>query len=377
MSELINTKSQRNRRWQLMGTASVAAFLSVINVATAQGDSEQPVVWLELGGQFERLGDQPTLLTPGFFTRASSGVLAPMVDVQRSPPYAIGGQAKATFELPKSDWLLSAAVRYGRANSARVLHYQTANERPPQTLFGRPFAGVDNAKLGDGQGTSKASYFVVDFQAGKDVGLGLFGGDNSSVVSAGIRFAQFNSSSDMSLHGRPTLVSGPFYTVPGTYMLHGSKFHNYTAVLNARRSFHGIGPSLAWNASLPVLGSPSDMEATLDWGVNGSVLFGRQKARVHHQTTGLYKTRGPFTTQGYIKSRSVHGPYDHDRSRTVTIPNAGGFIGASLKFPNAKVSLGYRADFFFGAMDNGIDTARSADIGFFGPFANISYKFGG
>jgi len=30
----------------------------------------------------------------------------------------------------------------------------------------------------------------------------------------------------------------------------------------------------------------------------------------------------------------------------------------SVKYPNAKFSFGYRADFFFGAMDTGIDARR-------------------
>ena len=48
-----------------------------------------------------------------------------------------------------------------------------------------------------------------------------------------------------------------------------------------------------------------------------------------------------------------------DRTRTVIVPNLGGFAGVSYCFPDAKLSLGYRADFFFGAMDGGIDTRRT------------------
>jgi hypothetical protein len=59
------------------------------------------------------------------------------------------------------------------------------------------------------------------------------------------------------------------------------------------------------------------------------------------------------------------------------VPNIGGFAGFSLKFPNARVSLGYRADFFFGAMDGGIDTRKTYDRNFYGPFAKISIGLGG
>jgi len=59
------------------------------------------------------------------------------------------------------------------------------------------------------------------------------------------------------------------------------------------------------------------------------------------------------------------------RSHSVTVPNVGGFAGLSFRYTNAKVSLGYRADFFFGAMDNGIDRKTLEDRGFYGPYASI------
>lgn len=49
------------------------------------------------------------------------------------------------------------------------------------------------------------------------------------------------------------------------------------------------------------------------------------------------------------------------------MPNVGGFAGLSVKYAAAKVSFGYRADFFFGAMDGGIDVRRTEDFGFHGP----------
>jgi len=68
---------------------------------------------------------------------------------------------------------------------------------------------------------------------------------------------------------------------------------------------------------------------------------------------------------------------DHDRSRSVVVPNVGGFAGLSFRYSNAKVSFGYRADFFFGAMDGGLDMARKENQGFYGPFASISIGLGG
>jgi hypothetical protein len=55
----------------------------------------------------------------------------------------------------------------------------------------------------------------------------------------------------------------------------------------------------------------------------------------------------------------------------------GGFAGVSFRYSRAKLSLGYRADFFFGAMDGGIDTRATYDRNFYGPFATISIGLGG
>lgn len=70
-------------------------------------------------------------------------------------------------------------------------------------------------------------------------------------------------------------------------------------------------------------------------------------------------------------------PYQRARSRTVTVPNLGGFAGVSVKYPNVKMSLGYRADFFFGAVDAGIDARNTKDLDFQGPFATVSIGLGG
>ena len=51
-------------------------------------------------------------------------------------------------------------------------------------------------------------------------------------------------------------------------------------------------------------------------------------------------------------------------------------MGLSFRYANAKISFGYRADFFFGAMDGGIDTARKENRGFYGPFAQSALASG-
>jgi iron complex outermembrane recepter protein len=145
--------------------------------------------------------------------------------------------------------------------------------------------------------------------------------------------------------------------------------------IQTTRSFHGFGPSVSWDASALVAGSTNTAEFAFDWGIDAALLFGRQKASVHHQTTAHARPTGNGSRPVYTVYQ--HAPPTSVRSRSVTVPNVGGFAGLSLKFPNAKVSLGYRADFFFGAMDGGIDAAKRTTTGFYGPFASVSVGIGG
>jgi hypothetical protein len=118
------------------------------------------------------------------------------------------------------------------------------------------------------------------------------------------------------------------------------------------------------------LGDVDDGQLALDWGANAALLFGRQKAKINYTTIAKSFHRYPIV---YTAHNTVH----RTEARRVTVPNLGGFAALSYRFTNAKISAGYRADFFFGAMDGGLDTHRSMTTGFHGPFATISVGLGG
>ena len=99
----------------------------------------------------------------------------------------------------------------------------TARQVVPITFGGVVHSSVRDNEFGDGQGTTRESHLVVDFRAGKDVGLGLFGAKGMSVFSAGVRFAQFTSGSDVTLHARPTYVS----SVPGRPGKYTFRYHHF------------------------------------------------------------------------------------------------------------------------------------------------------
>ena len=171
----------------------------------------------------------------------------------------------------------------------------------------------------------------MDFQAGEDVGLGLFGRQGTSVFSVGVRFAQFTSNMQSNLKARPDFAQVELHVpTPGHPNNHGTldghHYHQYIATAVSDRSFSGIGPSLSWNASAPVLGSTESGQLSLDWGANAALLFGRQKARVQHQTTAQYFASA-FAYDKYPAPAGAgyhHPLVTRQRAHTLVVPNAEG-----------------------------------------------------
>lgn len=381
MSELIEKPcGSLSIRSLLLATVSAVAVSSIASNLARADDSQTPTLWIELGGQMDlSQGTSSPFVAPFMAVQPTPEPYRAdfMTDSQRPPRHSYGLEGKITIEPQQSDWVFSAGIRYGRANTRRHIHHQT--NVPAVTgvfsYYGYVYEftnGIVLSKLADSKVVSRESHVIVDFAAGKDVGLGLFGHHGTSVVSAGVRFAQFSARSTITITGRPDIgIVYPTYF--HAYPL--STFRQYSMHAQSARSFTGVGPSLSWTGTVDLLGEAQAGELDLDLALNAAVLFGRQKAKTSHETSAYQMQRSslsPFVSQLY-PDRSFHST----RSRRVTIPNLGGTVGLSLRFPNAKVSLGYRADFFFGAMDTGIDERQTKDVGFHGPFATISIGFGG
>jgi iron complex outermembrane receptor protein len=373
MSELMNASAERKGfRRQLLVTVSTLALLTfACRVQAADSDTDRPSLWIELGGQLEAISGQGDPFTAPFMTKyADSPAFKPIspLDAEKAPKFGIGAEGKISFEPADTNWVFSAAMRYGRANGNKQVHEQTPGIKLPTTSFLYKCDGCVHTyaidKFAETSAQSRESHAIVDFQVGKDAGLGMFGNGGTSVVNLGVRFVQFTSGSSVRIHARPDL------TFPAVY---NKYFHNYTFSAQQSRSFRGVGPALSWNASVPVAGNSRDGDITFDWGANASVLFGRQKASVQHQTTGR-----EFVSNKYGYKSLYHHPLSaHIRDRSVTVPNLGGFASVSYRFADAALTLGYRGDFFFGAVDGGIDTAKRTTLGFHGPFATISVGLGG
>jgi len=349
MSELIQKNDNRATiRWKLLTGASalaLATYVSSVSIAKAE-DADHPLIWIDLGGQLAwNENGQDDFLPPFTLTmpRPPFEVVSPG-RVERQAPTSWDEYAKLSFQPEDSAWVLSAGVRYGRSHRHDYLDQLTA-----QTYYYRHWA-FQNITA-----DSSEDHAIIDFQAGRDFGLGT---GVSSTMSLGVRIAQFNSRAHSFFESRPQNFN--YYV--GTYT-------RFNATFDAKRSFTGIGPSLSWDGTAAVAGNTSDGRIDIDWGINAALLFGRQSVRGQHETTSVpYVSRYPTALN--------HNSAPISRSKRVTVPNLGGYAAVSWRTDNAKISFGYRADMFFGAMDGGIDAAKRENRGFYGPFASISIGIG-
>lgn len=336
-----------------MGSSALAltSYLTSGGAARAS-DKDQPMVWIEVDGQFANQSVGSDSYIPPF--AQVSPFSAGTELARKRPPSGWDEGGKITFEPADSDWLLSIGARYGKSSREKA-----RNQYTKQTggYWSKYYTALQSVKA-----SSSEEHFILDFQAGKDIGLGMFGQHGKSTVSVGIRYAQFSSKNNVTLRSITAAVPTSYYI-----------FH---AGFDANRSFNGIGPSLSWDASADLIGNSADGKLTVDWGVNGAVLFGRQKVKAHHHKTGQYQEE---TAKYYPSLRSTvyHTSAALERRESVTVPNLGGYAALSLKYSRVKISLGYRVDYFFNAMDGGIDTRKTYDRGFYGPFASFSIGLGG
>jgi iron complex outermembrane recepter protein len=381
MGELMNARNGgRDFRWRLLTTVSALALLAsayaVSEADAADNDADRPTLWIELGGQLEHTTGQGEPFAPAFLAaNPHSSVLqsATPLQAQNPPAFAFAEEGKLTFQPDDSNWVFSVAVNYGRSSNSKLVDHQTNrvfSEQYPYTPS--QYLRTDLENFANTHVQRRESHAILDFSVGKDVGLGMFGRESSSVLSLGVRFAQFASKETFDIKARPDLVVT--YQYFGPFKFPNKYFHNYHATGQATRNFHGIGPSLSWNGSAPVAGNPQNGEISFDWGANAALLFGKQKAVAQHQETA-HTGRGENDSD--YSTRYEHPVAGHSIARTVTVPNVGGFAGASYRIEDFKVSFGYRADFFFGAIDGGIDTRKSQTLGFYGPFASVSVGLGG
>jgi iron complex outermembrane receptor protein len=362
----------------------------------SDADNGKPPLWIELGGNFDEMVADHQLYDPAVLALLPSNYKS-QLSPQRAPDLGLDWETKISFEPSDSDWVISVSARYGRSSRNRHVHNDT--QETFTYSYGTKFTFLP--RYADSEISDSESHAILDFMAGKNVGLGSIGLPGTAMLSGGARYAAFSSKSAMSIFAVPDTTN---YVPPPGPKYH---YHKFSGSFDAARSFHGLGPTIDWIASTPLSGNEQDDGFSFDWGMNAAVLFGRARAVGTHKTgaqylcgngpwrvglpwnascppataNSVYHTFGGGTGPAANGNIHVVSHYQRtksiNRSRMVAVPNLGGFAGISFKYSNAKVSFGYRADEFFGAMDGGIDSYKAENRGFFGPFANISIGLGG
>lgn len=359
--EQARTESQHAKR-QLLATVSALALTGFVGSAMASDDAraDHPAVWIELGGQFDGESNPAETWIPP--NRPLPLVQPPFEPFGWMPSIGYEWDGKISIQPNESNWTFSAGLQFGKAKRGPKSSHDQANPSG-YNLFGLP--APPTYAFTDSHTVSDATHFILDFQAGRDLGLGLFGGHARSTINFGVRMAQFRESADGTMTAQ--------VSAPNKYNAGVDRY----AEMHATRSFTGIGPSIGWNASFPISDSLTD-GLSIDWGASAAVLFGRQKARVSLKTQEIHYTTGFAGTAPPNVYLLTHTTAVSARNRVVVVPNIGGFAGLSYNMGGrGKIALGYRADFFFGAIDGGIETRKSENVGFYGPFASIGIGIGG
>jgi hypothetical protein len=350
MSEVIQPRSHNRVRRGLLLTVSSAALAVFAPGANADENSDRPTVWIELGGAFDQINRgsvdwvAPNLTDP--ITNASPEPFG------RAPGIGYDFDGAISLHPNGSDWIFTASMRYGRAQRGPK---NTHDQAYPLTSH----AGLPSFAFLNATQQSRSTHGILDFTAGRDVGMGMFGSGISN-IHFGVRAVQLNENASAHFSA--------FSSAVGKYGA-GKLVHKADALFV--RSFGGAGPSVSWDGAASLMGSVED-GLTFDWGANAAILVGRQKAHISLHTSDV-RYPGKYQ-QPIVLSQSTVAP---ERDRAVVVPNLGGFAGVSWRMPYGKVSMGYRADFFFGAIDGGLSTAQRNTTGFYGPFASVSIGLGG
>jgi iron complex outermembrane receptor protein len=381
-------------------------------------DGGRPQIWITLGGNYNNMLEAkadpydplalPNFPNGGDATPPWAAGLPTPRSLQKSPNSGFDWEADLSYQPSGSDWKLMAGVRYGRSARNNYVHksqYAFTNDEFNAGVFGTQscsfistvgalFPSINHYQIShdvqrcehgtnhefvDSHASSSEQHEILDFEVGKNVGIGLFGTAGTGTLSGGVRIAQFNFRNGM------TLLSDPHYPEPaGLPSFFTHKYHDvYDFYVDEHRSFNGIGPEVNWDASNPVWGDVQNGQVALDWGVNLGALFGDETVHLHHvvKHCTISNAISPQSCNnsgngGVGDVRTVEPPDDVTRSNRVTVPNLGAHLGLSINYRNAKISFGYRADEFFGAIDGGQYSVHRFNRGFNGAYANISIGLG-
>ena len=365
---------------------------------------------MELGGQIQRQDAPYERLHADWVDNLPQSIA--LDDVQnRDLDTGDGRWLKLTYRPTGSPWSVSAGVRYGRTNGDTARTNAAATEvveacfeprtpafakytniacEPPFTFYGYNFKFLDYVETtswSDAEARDGEKHEIVDFAVGRDFGLGS---SLKSTVSAGLRYAQFKSTTRWAANAQTD------WSVPDGWQLgflgpqYQTSFTRRHVTVAAEREFSGMGPVLSWDAAMPVWGDDHTGHLDVDWSVTAGVAFGKQemdlsgedKTELHQGDLGQrVQYSSDRSKETIIRTIPVVDtdvtPIDIHRIEDVTVPLLDLSLGLSYEVGRVKVGTGYRWERYFDVLDAGYAEAKKYDRTIDGPYFKIAVGFGG
>jgi len=336
---------------------------------------------IELSGMAQRQDAPYETLAPA----AANAVAAAFQNEtqHRDLDWGDGREARLIYR-PTDAWRIAAGLRYGRTNGSSRTHGQeAAGPRkcgvfvdgpfgylcdPASPGYQEAFNNITGIEFGDSATVSREEHSVAEFAVGRDVGMGLFD-QGHSTLSAGLRYASFESSTNMSTDSLTNLY------MRDAWVKYGVTYDRHEAIIRAEREFTGVGPLVSWDAAQRLWGSAEQGRLDLEWALTGGVLFGKQKTTVEG-AEGAASLDVKYSFQSPPLPLATT-PVEYRRTDSVNVPMLDLSLGLAYEAGRMKVGAGYRWERYFDVLDVGYDEHKDADRTIDGPYFKVSVGFGG
>jgi len=345
---------------------------------------------VEIMGQAQRQDAPYTTMIAQAMADLPAGLDTSQSAQNRDLDWGDGRSVKLTYRPDGSPWSASGSYRYGRTNTDTArLHIEQYDKGhicgfypngpvgsfcdPNSPKYNQYVSNYEHTSWSEAAARNREEHTVVDFNVGRDVGLGF--GLSHSELGAGLRFAEFKSSTDMTAHA----VAG--WDIPPGWAKYYVGIGNagYSSDLHTRRDFKGFGPTLSWAAAKSLLGAADAGHLDVDWSITGGVLFGKQKTSFDGEEQIIYR-HGTASVYGSYLSQvgpATILPVPNGRSKSVSVPVVDLSLGLSYEVQRVKVSTGYRWERYFNVLDAGYAERKDYDRTLDGPYFKIAIGFGG
>jgi hypothetical protein len=370
-------KYRKSRGRNLLAGVSAAAVATGLGNVDARAEDADHRHRLEIGLGISRLQiEAPNQTFEPFWADDwdDTHFALPLSVQNKDQDDGFGTELWFTFRPQGGPWAASGGARFGRTSMSEWAQ-ETEGDRPEIPKYpGSTYSPTipEFPEFVSVQAKSSEKYRIVNFEVGKDVGIGAWGEGGESHVAVGLRYAHFESHSEATLDGMPNRYDPPYRI---GYPPHNTDL--FEADFRAEREFEGWGPSVSWKASKRLFGSDRAGHVALDWALGGGVLFGKQETEVDYDAASRYYVWPVFGLSADRPGRNNPQSEEldaasHDRSEDVTVPFVDLDLGLSYKLEQLRVSLGYHFEEYFDAIDGGVDEQREYDRTYHGPYLRIS-----